>query len=105
MLAPFDTQYDAELEVEYELVVARAADDVAPLPSLVRTVITPEQIARAAIHARRAAATVSLAPDTLDDEWFASFDATKPVGDVDDFDDQPTTTWRRISDWLLRRAA
>jgi hypothetical protein len=93
--------YDPELEVELELV----ATDAAALPTLVRTAITPEEVARAAIHARRAAATVSLAPETLDDDWFGSFDETKPVGYGDEFDDQPTTTWRRISDWLLRRAA
>jgi hypothetical protein len=110
MFAPFDTTYAADLEVELELSFASdpalelVAADAAPAAALVRTAITPVEVARAAIYARRAAATVSPAPDALDDDWFGSFDETKPV-DGADFDDQPTTTWRRISDWLLRRAA
>jgi hypothetical protein len=95
MLAPFDTTYDADLEVELEVMVERP-------------VLTPVEVARAAIQARRAAATVSLAPETLnaslDDEWFGNFDETRQ-GDGEGFDEQPTTTWRRISGWLLRRAA
>jgi hypothetical protein len=112
MFAPFDTTYAADLEVELELYFAYDPEleveleiVAAPGVASVRSVISPVEVARAAIHARRAAATVSLAPDALDDDWFGSFDETKPVGDGEDFDDQPTTTWRRISDWLLRRAA
>lgn len=125
MFEPFDSTYDADLEVALDLAVtlladtddtdtvvvdvdaiatnaaARAVSAAAPL-ALVRPVVTPEDVARAA--ARRAAATVALAPEALDDEWFGSFDETKPV-DSDDFEDQPTTTWRRLSDWLWRRAA
>jgi hypothetical protein len=91
--------YDPDLEVELELVPEP------PVPSHGPRAITPEDVARAAIHARRAAATISVAPAALDDDWFGSFDETKPVEGVYDFDDGPTSPWRRLSDWLLRRAA
>jgi len=42
--------------------------------------------------------------DALDDDWFGSFDSTKPI---DFFDDAPTTRWRRLSTWVrtFKRAA
>src|SRR4051794_25416907 len=51
-----------DLEVALEIVV--------PGP----VAVTPESIARAAIDRRRAAATIRLAPATLDDDWFGGYD-------------------------------
>ena len=115
--------YDAELEVELDLEYAYEPDlevelEIAPVtPAHVLVRVTPEDIARAAI-AKRAAAFVALAPatsveDGLEDDWFSSFDETSSASEA--FDDPSTSPaaeaapsprrLRRLSDWLLRRAA
>lgn len=93
MFPPFETTYVAELEVELERV------DDAPDERFRR--VTPEEIARAAIG-RRTAVLAGPTAEGLDDAWFGSFDETRATTEEVV---APTRRLRRLSDWLLRRAA
>jgi len=88
-------EYDEDLEVEMELLYELEVDDVLPADAYV--------LAQTAAKIRRDASPLRM-DESLDDEWFGSFDDTKPI---DFIDDEPTTPWRRFSTWVrsLKRAA
>ena len=92
-------EFDASLEVELQLIAAAiVADDAtlnddevtAPIPRLREVALAAE--------------TISV--EGLDDAWFGSYDenAEHPA---DAFEDEPTTTWGKIGEWLkgIGRAA
>ncbi|HUS31045.1 MAG TPA: hypothetical protein VMZ53_21190 [Kofleriaceae bacterium] len=89
-------EFDVTLEVELLVIDAAAAaefdDDriTTPIPRLREVALAAE--------------TISV--DGLEDAWFGSFDENAELP-ADAFDDEPTTTWQKIGDWLknLGRAA
>jgi hypothetical protein len=81
-------EHDESLVVELVLVDAAVHefdDDriTAPVPRLREVALAAE--------------TISV--DGLEDAWFGNFDENAPLA-ADMFEDEPTTTWQKIGDWL-----
>ena len=90
-------ELDEALEVELELITDAADDDTLNDDAITAPIHRLREVALAA-------ETISV--DGLDDDWFGSFDenAEHPA---DAFEDEPTTTWGKIGEWLkgIGRAA
>ena len=93
-------EYDAALEVELIVVAETSSAMVDAIDDDDRITMPVPRLREVAL----AAETISI--DGLEDDWFGSFDENAPLA-ADSFEDEPTTTWGKIGDWLksLGRAA
>jgi hypothetical protein len=84
--------FDAALEVElvYDAVITEDDEITAPIHRIREVALSAE--------------TISV--EGLEDDWFGTFDENVPLA-TDSFEDEPTTTWGKIGEWLksLGRAA
>ncbi len=83
--------YDPELEVELEVIASK-------LTAIAGEINLP--------HITLAVGTIAIDDANLDDMWFGEYDETREhIAPALAFDDQPTSPFRKLGNWLLRRAA
>jgi hypothetical protein len=98
--------YDETLEVELVLEIDDDAFDdddrvTAPIPRLIEVAPATAAIApaRPGFAGPSNSPCRSAAPPALEDAWFRSYDETSEYP-TEEFDEMPTTTWKRLGDWL-----
>lgn len=101
--------YEPDLEVELDLYYAYEPDLEVELELIADELTTAAGEIQARVprtHLALAVATIVIDDAALEDEWFGEYDETREyIAPVDAFEDQPTSPFRKLGNWLLGRAA